>query len=180
MAASRRRHHPHLVHWKKLLSAFQPKSLVLVPVLLLLLLLLLQASPSLQGLRSLASTPPCFPLGSRAARHCRYRRRQALVPAWWRRRLPLRASQKPHLLHLWMHLSRQSLVWQLLQTLAVQPIPAPSAFQPQESMMACRRRYHPQALLLWLQLPALTSRDLLSLSLSLVLLLLLLGLWSRQ
>ena len=40
--------------------------------------------------------------------------------------------------------------------------------------------HHPQALLLWLQLPALTSRDLLSLSLSLVLLLLLLGLWSRQ
>jgi hypothetical protein len=111
-----------------------------------------------------------------------------------------------------MHLSMQSLVWQLLQTLAVQPIPAPSAFQPQGSMTACRRRYlqdtniptertfttvhhgsprsvihvhkcsmtphHPQGLL-WLQLPALTSQDLLSLSLVL-LLLLLLGLWSRQ
>jgi hypothetical protein len=40
-----------------------------------------------------------------------------------------------------MHLSMQSLVWLLLQKLAVQPIPAPSAFQPQGSMMACRRRY---------------------------------------
>jgi hypothetical protein len=35
----------------------------------------------------------------------------------------------------------QSLVWQLLQTLVLQPILAPSAFQPQGSMMACRRRY---------------------------------------